>query len=71
MNNVKINAHLWHIFNEFIELVKHNISQNQRLDDKKQAEFLEELSRITIKEEEIEEWLTAHTYQYPNNCGKI
>ena len=56
MNTVKIDAHLWHIFNEFIELVKHNISHNQRLDDKKQAEFLEELSRITIKEEEIEEW---------------
>ncbi len=55
MDNVKINAHLWHIFNEFIELVKHNISHNQRLDNKKQAEFLEELSRITIKEEEIEE----------------
>ena len=71
MNTVKIDAHLWHIFNEFIELVKHNISHNQRLDDKKQAEFLEELSKITIKEEEIKEWLTAHTYPYLRNCGKI
>ena len=51
MDNVKINAHLWHIFNEIIDLINQTIQENQRIEDKKQAELLEMLNTLEIDED--------------------
>ena len=71
MDNVKLNAQLWHIFNEMIDLINQNIQQNQRIEDKKQAELLEVLNTLEIEEDKEREWLIAQTYLYPSNSGKI
>ena len=55
MEKVKINEKLWGILTQIICLINEEIGENKREEDRKQAEFLEELSKITIKEEEIEE----------------
>lgn len=51
MDNVKIDAHLWHIFNEVIDLINQTIQENQRIEDKKQAELLEMLNTLEIEED--------------------
>lgn len=55
MDNVKINEKMWHILTQIICLINEQISENKRKETKAEAEFFEELSKITIKEEEIEE----------------
>lgn len=55
MDNIKINEKLWSLLTQIICLINEQIGENKREETKAEAEFLEELSKITIKEEEIEE----------------
>ena len=43
--------HIDSIFNEMIDLINQNIQQNQRIEDKKQAELLEVLNTLEIEED--------------------